>query len=171
MFLQRLRVSRASASLITLTHGEPDVYQHPLADARLACSSSAPTNVEIDFALNAAHFNLAITPSIVRICPGMPMHIAASASLSHWSMPSPLGGGEQIISICGFTSRAGEALLDVKVEVRQQVDFVEQHQAGGGKHMRILQRFIFSFGDRQHRHFMTFAKIKLAGQTGLPTFR
>lgn len=89
------------------------------------------------------------------------MHIAASQPGEPLLHAFAAGGGDKNnfnmrIDLAG----AGRAPLNVEIEIRQQVDFVEQHQAGGGEHMRILQRFVFAFGDRQHRHLMALAEIK-----------
>jgi hypothetical protein len=50
--------------------------------------------------------------------------------------------------------------LDAEGNVGQQIDLVEQHQRGGMKHVRVLERLVFSLGHRKDHHLVRLAKIE-----------
>jgi hypothetical protein len=76
IFCSASRVSRASASLITLM-ANPRAPAPTGRDAAALLVNGAHQR-QVDVALNAADFHLRQTPSMAQICPGMPMHIVAS---------------------------------------------------------------------------------------------
>ena len=43
-------------------------------------------------------------------------------------------------------------LLEVEVQVREQVDLVDQHQLAGAEHQRVLERLVLALGDRGDHH-------------------
>ncbi len=51
--------------------------------------------------------------------------------------------------------------VHIKIHVRQQVDLVQQHQAGCGEHIGIFQRFVLAFGHRQDNHLGRFAEVEI----------
>src|ERR1700691_1498291 len=57
-------------------------------------------------------------------------------------------------------ARITDASLDVEWYVRQQVNFVEQHKLGRAKHMRILERLVLAFGNRNDHHSRVLAEIE-----------
>src|SRR6266446_269069 len=57
------------------------------------------------------------------------------------------------------TQRKLDTRPDVEVEIWQQVDFIQQHQIGLGEHVRILQRLVLAFGDRQYDYLMRLTEV------------
>ena len=51
--------------------------------------------------------------------------------------------------------------LEVEVEVRQQVDLVDQHELAGAEHQRVLQRLVLALGDRGDHHARVLADAEL----------
>ena len=67
----------------------------------------------------------------------------------HSSIPSP------VFALTSIRSHARvhrvevvEEPVEVEVEVRQQVDLVDQHQLAGAEHQRVLERLLLALGDR-----------------------
>jgi hypothetical protein len=57
----------------------------------------------------------------------------------------------------------GFAPRDIEIDMRQQIDLVEEHQIGMVKHGRVFQRFVLSLGHTQHHHFVMLAEIEGRG--------
>ena len=54
----------------------------------------------------------------------------------------------------------GDRASNIEFDVRQQINFVQDHQFAGAKHVRIFQRFVFAFGDGQDDYFGALAQIE-----------
>ena len=50
--------------------------------------------------------------------------------------------------------------VHIEIEVRQQVDLVQQHEARGAEHVGVFDRFVFALGHGQNRHLVRFPQIK-----------
>ena len=48
----------------------------------------------------------------------------------------------------------------IEIHILQQVDLVQQHQAGGTKHVRVFDRFVLAFGHRQNGYLVRLSQIK-----------
>ena len=53
------------------------------------------------------------------------------------------------------------ALVEVELDVGREVDLVDDHQIGRGKHVGIFKRLVVAFGDGNDHHLVRFAEIKL----------
>jgi hypothetical protein len=74
-------------------------------------------------------------------------------------------GGRELDDLYGrvHAPRQLDAAGHVKLHMRQQVDLVEDHQLRRGKHVGVLERFVFAFGDRQDGHFGRLAQVPHGG--------
>ena len=55
----------------------------------------------------------------------------------------------------------GEEAVEVEVEVREQVDLVDQHELAGAEHQRVLERLVLALGDRGDHHPRVLADAEL----------
>ena len=86
----------------------------------------------------------------VGVMPPRPTRPGTSASqCRNASTPSPVRALTSMRWTPGCTaSRFAEQAVDVEVEVRQQVDLVDQDELAGAEHQRVLQRLVLALGDR-----------------------
>ncbi len=54
-----------------------------------------------------------------------------------------------------------EQPVEVEVEVRQQVDLVDEHELAGAEHQRVLERLVLALGHRAHHHARVLADPEL----------
>ena len=54
-----------------------------------------------------------------------------------------------------------EELVEVEVEVRKQVDLVDDHELAGPEHQRVLERLVLALGHRAHHHARVLADPEL----------
>lgn len=59
-----------------------------------------------------------------------------------------------------YPARVFPALFKIKIGVRQQIGFVEQHDGGVMEHLRVFERFILTFGDGEDDHLVVLTKVK-----------
>ena len=57
----------------------------------------------------------------------------------------------------------GEESVEVDIDMRQQVDLVDDHQLTRAEHQRIFECLVFAFSDGRDHHPMIFADAKLGG--------
>src|SRR6202012_246064 len=55
----------------------------------------------------------------------------------------------------------GDIRVDVDVQIRHQIDLVEQYHVHGAEHHRVLQWFVIPFGDRINHRLGVFAHVEL----------
>ncbi len=99
------------------------------------------------------------------------MHIAAPPARPATDHAFAAGGGNPDNFNLRVHFTRWRCAIASKIEVGQQIaTFIEQHERRRGKHMRILQRLIFTFGHGKHCDFMLFAQIE-AGRANKITER
>ena len=87
---------------------------------------------------------------------------SSSSQSRNASMPSPVRALTSIRGTPGCTaSRWCRNSLEVEVEVRQQVDLVDQHQLAGAEHQRVLERLVLALGDRGDHDPRVLADVEL----------
>ena len=85
-----------------------------------------------------------------------------SSHSRHASIPSPVRALTTIRSTSGWTwSMLSQERVEIEIQVRQQVDLVDQHELAGPEHQRVLQRLVLALGHRAHHHARILADAKL----------
>ena len=52
------------------------------------------------------------------------------------------------------------AAQNIEIDMRRKIDLADDHQFSSLEHMRIFERLVVAFGDRENHHFRPFAKIE-----------
>ena len=80
---------------------------------------------------------------------------------SHASMPSPLVADTRSTWMDGLTRRAFASHRSAsKSRKRQQVALVEEHEVGGGEHVRVLERLVLALGRGKHHHLVRLPQVE-----------
>ena len=88
-------------------------------------------------------------------------------------VPQPAVPGGQPLAVLGgdvqhrhsrihFPDR-GEKASRIEPHVREQVDFVQQHQPGGAEHVRVLERLVVTLRHRCDQHLGSLTEIEERG--------
>ena len=51
--------------------------------------------------------------------------------------------------------------LEIEVEVRKEIDLVDDDELAGSKHQRVLERLVLALGDRGDHHAVVLADLEL----------
>ena len=167
---QRGSASAGSARLPTITGWTNSTATWRASDSSPTASSRPPRRKRCAISSHSAasRADSAVKNSLfarVRSCvtpPPCGAPAARRASRGTRPRPRPCARSIDIHATPGCTvSQPLRPLRDVEVDVRQQVDLVQDHELAGAEHQRVLERLVLALGDRRDHHARVLADPEL----------